>query len=253
MKDDIAQTQRKLQCVLASLENVRIVNPFAPLITLPEDLPHPRKTLLLLLNFIDIITFFFQRQRKEVTDEATGEVYIETHPDDIELAFSLLKNCLLRRADELSTPARGFYNWLQTFLTEAKTNQFMALDLRKVKRIHPKNAKPLPAGTHLCSIIYRLPVETNTREGYQYKFSNLNELSEKQSSIGQSLKKTLETIRKAYVTGQNEAFTPEKPVKPAKKSRSVGQNGVSNAPALAPTTKNGRTTPTPKVYRTQQV
>ncbi len=81
--------------MLASLENVRIVNPFAPLITLPEDLPHPRKTLLLLLNFIDIITFFFQNQRKEVTDEATGEVYIETHPDDIELAFSLLKNCLL--------------------------------------------------------------------------------------------------------------------------------------------------------------
>ena len=26
-------------------------------------------------------------------------------PDDIELAFSLLKNCLLRRADELSTPS----------------------------------------------------------------------------------------------------------------------------------------------------
>ena len=30
-ESDIARTQRKLQCVLASLENVRIVNPFAPL------------------------------------------------------------------------------------------------------------------------------------------------------------------------------------------------------------------------------
>jgi len=47
---DIAQAQRRLQCVIASLKPVSIINPFAPLINLPEDLPHPRKTLLLLLN-----------------------------------------------------------------------------------------------------------------------------------------------------------------------------------------------------------
>ncbi len=251
-ENDIAQTQRKLQCVLASLENVRIVNPFAPLITLPEDLPHPRKTLLLLLNFIDIITFFFQNQRKEVTDEATGEVWIETHPDDIELAFSLLKNCLLRRADELSTPARGFYNWLQTFLTEAKTNQFMALDVRKVKRIHPRT---LNRYLQELTLFHYLQITGGNkhREGYQYKFSNLNELSEKQSSIGKSLKKTMETIRKAYAgpsvkekTAQNGVSNPKNAAEPAKKSRSVGQNGVSNAPALAPPAKNGRTTPNRK-------
>ena len=219
-----------------------------PLITLPEDLPHPRKTLLLLLNFIDIITFFFQRQRKEVTDEATGEVYIETHPDDIELAFSLLKNCLLRRADELSTPARGFYNWLQTFLNEAKTNQFMALDLRKVKRIHPRT---LNRYLQELTLFHYLQITGGNkhREGYQYKFSNLSELSEKQSSIGKSLKETMTAIRRAYAgekTSQNGVLNPKNAVKPEKKSRSVGQNGVSNTPALAPTTKNGRTTPNRK-------
>jgi hypothetical protein len=42
---EIAETQRKLQCVLATLKNTNIINPFATFINLPEDLPHPRKTL----------------------------------------------------------------------------------------------------------------------------------------------------------------------------------------------------------------
>ncbi len=57
-QNEIADTQRRLQCVIALLKNTNIINPFAPLIHLPEDVPHPRKTLLLLLNFIDTVTFF---------------------------------------------------------------------------------------------------------------------------------------------------------------------------------------------------
>jgi hypothetical protein len=93
---------------------------------------------LLLLNFIEIITFFFQYQRDTVVNPNTGEVMIKTHPDDIELAFSLLKSSLLRRIDELSATTRVFYNWLQQYLKEAKTNQFTALNVRKAKRIHPR-------------------------------------------------------------------------------------------------------------------
>ncbi|MDD4816309.1 MAG: hypothetical protein PHQ62_04205, partial [Clostridia bacterium] len=52
-QNEIADTQRRLQCVIASLKNTNIINPFAPLIHLPEDVPHPRKTLLLLIRFID--------------------------------------------------------------------------------------------------------------------------------------------------------------------------------------------------------
>ena len=100
----IAQAQHKLKCVLASLENVSITNPYAPLIQLPDDLPHPRKTLLLLLDFIDTITFFFQHQREQTADRETGEVFIKTHPDDIGLAFSLLKGSLLRRRTNSALP-----------------------------------------------------------------------------------------------------------------------------------------------------
>ena len=134
----IADTARKLQCVIASLEPTKIVNPYATLIELPKDIPTPRKTLLLLLHFIEVVTFFHQAQRVQRTNKKTGEVYIESTPQDIKLAFALLESSLLRKADELSTTARGFYNWLQKHLTEAKTKQFTALDIRKAKQIHPR-------------------------------------------------------------------------------------------------------------------
>ena len=173
-QSEIAEIQRRLQCVIASLKNTNIINPFAPLIHLPEDLPHPRKTLLLLLNFIDTITFFRQYQREEQADQTTGEVMIKTHPEDIELAFDLLKNCLFRRADELSTTARGFYNWLKKYLSEAKTNQFTALDVRKAKRIHPRTLNRYLQ--ELCLFHYiQITGGNKHREGYQYKITNLDE------------------------------------------------------------------------------
>lgn len=173
-QNEIADTQRRLQCVIALLKNTSIINPFAPLIHLPEDVPHPHKTLLLLLNFIDTITFFRQYQRENIVNEQTGEVMIKTHPEDIELAFSLLKNSLFRRADELSTTARGFYNWLQKFLKDAQTDQFTALDIRKIQRIHPRTLNRYLQ--ELCLFNYIQVTGGNKyREGYQYKLTPFDE------------------------------------------------------------------------------
>ena len=96
-QSEISATQRRLQCAIASLKPASIINPFATLINLPNDLPHPRKTLLLLLNFIDTITYFNQYQRETITDKTTGEIIIKTNPEDIELAFNLLKTSLYGR------------------------------------------------------------------------------------------------------------------------------------------------------------
>jgi len=221
-QSEIAQTQRRLQCVIASLKNTSIINPFAPLIHLPEDLPHPRKTLLLLLNFIDTITFFRQYQRETVTDTTTGEIMIKTHPEDIELAFELLKNCLFRRADELSTTARGFYNWLKKYLSEAKTNQFTALDVRKVKRIHPRTLNRYLQELTLFNYI-QITGGNKYREGYQYKITNLDEDNELNNSIEAALKQTLENIKSEHskTVGQNEVSNSQKPVKQQKTSKTT--------------------------------
>jgi len=66
---EIAAVQRRLQCVIALLKGANVINPYATLIDLPDDLPYPRKTLLLLLNFIETITFFNQYQRASIVNE----------------------------------------------------------------------------------------------------------------------------------------------------------------------------------------
>jgi len=234
---EINQIQRRLKCAIANLQNVTIINPFAPLIQLPDDLPQPRKTLLLLLNFIDIITYFHQHQRETLTDEETGEIFTLTDPKDIELAFSLLKGSLFRRADELSTTARGFYNWLHKFLAEAKTNQFTALDIRKAKRIHPRTLNNYLNDLKLYSYV-QVVGGNKHREGFIYKLTNISELTELQNGIETSLKTTLDKI-KAEHAKQNqteeepkqkatadpeptaEAEPEEEPSKPTKKQKRV--------------------------------
>lgn len=225
---DITETQRRLKCVFASLENVSVINPFAPLIELPEDLPHPRKTLLLLLDFINVVTFFFQYQREKVVNEQTGEIYIKTAPEDIELAFLLLKNCLLRKSDELSTSARGFYNWLKKYLTEVKTNQFTALDIRKTKSIHPRTLNRYLQELNLFHYI-QITGGNKHRGGFIYKLTGLNELATLQNSIETSLKQTLEAIK-------TECSKPHRDGEP------VSQNPVSNSKTLATKEKSSRTT-----------
>jgi len=221
-QSEITAIQRRLQCVIASLKNTNVINPFATFINLPEDLPYPRKTLLLLLNFIDTIAFFRQYQRETTADTNTGEILMKTHPEDIELALALLKNSLFRRADELSTTARGFYNWLKKYLQEAKTNQFTALDVRKAKRIHPRTLNRYLQ--ELCLYHYiQIAGGNKYREGYRYKITNLDEDNGLNISIENALKTTLEIIK-------------------AEHSKTVGQSQMSNSQNAVKQNKTSKTT-----------
>jgi hypothetical protein len=195
--EEVKQTQQLLKCVIATLQNVSIINPFATLINLPEEVNYPRKALLVLLNFIEVITYFFQYQREQTVNKETGELFVITHPTDIELAFKFLKNNLFRRADELSTPARGFYNWLTTFLTEAKAQQFTALDLRKAKAIHPRTLARYLQELVLFSYI-QIAGGNKHRGGFIYKLTNFDKQTDTQSKIEQGLQATLKNVWNEY-------------------------------------------------------
>lgn len=216
----IAQAERRLKCVIASLENVRVINPFAPLIELPQSVPHPRKTLLLLLDFINVVTFFHQAQREQQANEQTGEIYIETTPEDIKLAFGLLKNSLLRKADDLSTSARGFLSWLKKYLQEAKTTHFTALDIRKAKTIHPRT---LNRYLQELTLFHYLQITGGNkhRGGFIYKLTHLDDLSARHVAVETSLNNTLERLQATVTTPQQK--------KTRKGSRTVSQKAVSNS------------------------
>jgi len=219
--EDIKQAQRFLKCVVSTLQNVSIVNPYAMLINLPDDVPYPRKSFLVLLNFIEVITYFFQYQREQTIDESTGEILIKTHPDDIELAFKFLKNNLFRRADELSISVRGFYLWLTNFLAQARTQQFTALDLRRARQINPRTLNRYLQELRLYSYI-QVAGGNKHREGFIYKLTSLGSHSDTQGRIEQSLQTTLKDVWAEY----------EK-THPSSSSKTVGQTPVSNLQSLS--------------------
>ena len=198
---EIQKTQQQVKSIISSLKDVKIINPYAPLIELPKEIAHPRKSLVLLLNFIEVITYFFQYQRKQTVNTDTGEVYIQTHPYDIELAFNLLKHSLFRRADELSTTARGFYKWLTIFLAEAKTNQFTALDIRQAKTIHPRTLNRYLQELKLYSYI-KVIGGNKHREGYRYKITTFGNQNHVQKQIEQALENNLNQIKQVKSVGQ---------------------------------------------------
>jgi DNA-binding HxlR family transcriptional regulator len=195
--DAVQKIQTELKNIIATLQNVSVINPFATLINLPAEVACPRKSLLLLLNFIEVITYFFQYQREQRADKETGEVFVITHPKDIELAFSLLKNTLFKRADELSTNARSFYNWLTSFLAEAKTKEFTALDIRKAKQIHPRTLS-----RHLQELVLFSYIQVcggnKHRGGFIYKLTGFDKTNGIQCSIEADLQNTMQKIWEAY-------------------------------------------------------
>jgi hypothetical protein len=168
---------------------------------LPEEVAYPRKSLLLLLNFIDVITYFFQYQREQHIDKSTGEIFVKTHPNDIELAFKFLKNNLFRRADELSTSARGFYLWLTTFLAEAKSTQFTALDIRKAKAIHPRTLNNYLHELKLFNYV-QVVGGNKHREGFTYKITQLGDQKDIQTKIEKSLTETMDKIKHSWQVSQ---------------------------------------------------
>lgn len=227
--EDIKQTQHLLKCVVASLQNVSIINPYATLINLPNDIAFPRKSFLLLLNFIEVITYFFQHQREQTADEETGEVFIKTHPNDIELAFKFLKNNLFRRADELSSSVRGFYNWLTKFLDEAKTTEFTALDLRKAKPLNPRTLNRYLQELKLYSYIQVIGGNKH-REGFIYKLTNFGNQNDVQSRIEKELQTTLKNVWNAYNKEQgNEPTTEPQPEQKAEAEQEPTKNNQQGA------------------------
>lgn len=129
------QTVRKaLQDVQRVLRPIKVVNPYAPLIALPQEVFKPRRTLGLLLGFVEAITFYHQLQREEKADEGSGEIYIETTPEDIEAAFVLLSDTLFRKSDELSGACRSLLEWISANVQGSFTAQSIRQRLRMAPR-----------------------------------------------------------------------------------------------------------------------
>jgi hypothetical protein len=198
--------QEKLQNMQRVLEPVMVVNPYAVLIDLPKEMFKPRRSLPLLLGFIEAITFYHQYQREHKTDEASKETYIEVHPIDIEAAFTLLKEVLFRKSDELSTATRDFYEWLKQFITNKKLKQFYGSDIRKENRIHPRTlSRYLQELTDFG--LLQIAGGNKHRTGYSYKIITGRDYKTLQDSISKQIEEVMQKIWEAH----NERIKQPKP------------------------------------------
>ena len=177
------------------LRPINIVNPYAKYIELPEQVFKPRRTMTLLLGFIEAITFYHQHQRT-VKKDASGQLYIETTTSDIEAAFTLLKDVLFSKSDELAKATRNFFEQLKQLCKEKDSNIFIARSIREQLRMNPGNMK-----RYLSELVRYGYIRANGnryRKGsYEYTIVNAAEYEALKSSVEQHVQTVLDGIRKS--------------------------------------------------------
>ena len=185
-------TRQQLQHVQRVLMPVQVINPFAKYIQLPEVVFKPRRTMTLLLAFIEAITFYHQYQRP-VKRDAQGHPYVESTQADIQAAFALLKDVLFSKSDELTKASRGFLELLKVILKEQGKESFHAREIRQELRIAPTTLK-----RHLSELerYGYLKVNRSKRYGkYEYSIADYAEYDQLRSAINQHLQTILDKIQ----------------------------------------------------------
>lgn len=184
-----------LKDIQSMLSPVKVRNPYATKLHIPETVFKPLRTNAHYLAFIETVTFYCQRQRQQNKDSQTGEIYIETIIEDIEIANQLLKDVLLAKSDELTKGCRDFFERVKQYLQTENKTSFYNLEIRKAFRMNPSNVKYYLATLskyHFVKVIGGHP----RKKGYEYEIVNTNEYQKLQQSMS-ALDKVLKIIKKA--------------------------------------------------------
>lgn len=198
-EEEIKEQFKNLQRLLRP---VKVVNPYAEYIDLPEEVFKPRRTMILLLSFIETITFYHQYQRKITTDHQTGEQYIETTKEDVEKGFNLLRDVLFSKSDELTGACRSFLEKLKTIV--AADQPFSQREVREKLRINPNNLKRYLR--ELLSYGHLQVTGGNRHRGFQYQLTNPKEYDQLKGRIDQQLDEIIKKISRSV--GQRGSVAP---------------------------------------------
>lgn len=185
--------RKRLQDVQSLLQPVRVVNPYAEYIELPEAVFKPRRSMTLLLSFIETVTFYHQYQRATKVDPRTKEHCLITTPEDIEAAFYLLREVLFNKSDELSGACRSFFEKLKTYLQQEKKQSFRTQETRKALRLNASNLK-----RYLLELTRNGYVKVSAGskyKGFEYQITDYEEYNELRGSIETKLAEILERIQ----------------------------------------------------------
>lgn len=175
------------------IQPLKVINPMAELLELPDALRNKQINNVHYLRFIETVTLLKQFERKQKVDEQTGEVFIETSAEDIKEANQLLETVLVDKCDVLHVGVREYFEKLKVHVNKSKkktfTNADMSLAFRKpvstVKRYNSilvSNGFVQPTG------------EGNRNSGYVFEIVNSNEFTELEKSVNMTLSKSMKAI-----------------------------------------------------------
>lgn len=193
-KEEEHKYQRLLRNVQRVLQPLKVVNPYAPDLKIPSNVFKKRRSNWIYLRFIEIVTLYHQYQREQKADTQTGEVYIETTLEDIAWANKLLKDILLRKADELADPTRNFFERLKKWLKEKKAEQFKTSELRTELQVTGSSLKRyLP---ELLNCGHLKITGGNKTRGFTYEVTSYEEYKKLQHSINHVLDSLLDKLKR---------------------------------------------------------
>jgi ABC-type dipeptide/oligopeptide/nickel transport system ATPase component len=189
------QVKELLRDVQSVLKPIKVRNPFAELLKLPDYIFKPLRTNSHYLQFIEIVTFYHQYQRKIKRTNAIGEPvepYIETTVEDIEAANELLKDVLLAKSDELPKAIRDFFEQLKSWVKKGKKESFYSREMQEHFRIYP-----MKINRHLRELESRSFIKRtggNRKNGFEYEVNRWEDYARLQSGL-EILNKVVQGIR----------------------------------------------------------
>lgn len=183
-KDQEAAARERLKNMQRLLKPIQIRNPYAAQIQLPESVFKPRRTMMLLLSFIETITYYHQHQRRQ------KDGYIETTPEDVEWGFRLLKEVLFAKSDELSGACRSFFERLKN---QKGNGSFVGQEIRKEMRLAPSTMKRYLF--ELSRYGYIKIVGGSKYRGFEYQVIDSREYEKLKDNIDNQLDTILKKIK----------------------------------------------------------
>jgi len=184
-----AELLRNVQRVL---KPIRVINPFAEYLELPQSVFKPRRTNSHYLQFIEAITFYKQYQREVQTDEITGELYIETTIEDIKEANELIVEVLLRKSDTLTGACRNHLENLKAYLVKQDQTTFTNAEIRR--RLKIKESTLRNYNNQLLLEAYIKRVKKAQTKSYCFEITDINEYANLKQQIDNALNNCLSNL-----------------------------------------------------------
>ena len=186
------------QTINQLLKPMRVVNPYAHRLIIPDSVFKKRRSNAIYLKFIEVITLYHQYGREKKADLFEGDHYLESTLEDIEWANTLLKPLLLAKSDELSGASRRFLESLKVHLQKeaqygAPPGSFYAKEIRQAFRLPPATLKRYLAD--LTRYGYLQMSGGSRARGFRYEIRSYEEYGQLQARVHTVLDELLSTLR----------------------------------------------------------